>query len=180
MKTILRILALLALTASAFAETAIVGQKVTLTVTYEGEPATSIGWAKDGLRTSEGPQVVIASVQAIHAGSYVANVTNSQGSTESAPTVLIVATPPSGTPPQITTGPSSLVVPKKADAVFTVAASGTAPLTYQWKKGSSNISGATNASLTVANVKPSSAGTFTVTVKNTNGTAQASATLQVR
>lgn len=178
----IRILALLAITASAFGETAtaIVGQKVTLSTTYEGSPATATEWAKDGFKASDSPQIVIASVQAAHAGSYVATVTNEFGVGSSAPVALIIAFPPTGTPPQITAGPRSLVVPKKADAVFTVTATGTDPLGYQWKKGSTNISGATNATITVANVKPSSAGTYSVTVKNANGAATVSATLQVR
>lgn len=178
----LRTLALLAVAASAFGETATatVGQKVTLSTYYEGSPATATEWAKDGFKASDSPQIVIASVQAAHAGSYVATVTNEFGVGSSAPVALIVAVPPTGTPPQITAGPRSLVVPKKADAVFAVTAAGTDPLGYQWKKGSSNISGATNATLTIANVKPASAGTYTVLVKNANGTATASATLQVR
>jgi glucose/arabinose dehydrogenase len=49
----------------------------------------------------------------------------------------------SGSAPQITQHPTSLTVPVGAAATFSVAASGTAPLSYQWQKNGANISGAT-------------------------------------
>jgi hypothetical protein len=60
-------------------------------------------------------------------------------------------------------------------ATFTVSASGTTPLTYQWKKNGANltdggnISGATTATLTIANVTASDADTCTVGVTNIAG-----------
>jgi glucose/arabinose dehydrogenase len=48
-----------------------------------------------------------------------------------------------GTAPQITQHPTSLTVPTGTAATFSVAASGTAPLAYQWQKNGANISGAT-------------------------------------
>ena len=70
---------------------------------------------------------------------------------------------------------------------FLVRASGTAPLSYQWKKGGVNlsndgrISGATTATLTLTNVQASDAGSYTVVVSNSVGNATSdAATLRVR
>jgi glucose/arabinose dehydrogenase len=50
--------------------------------------------------------------------------------------------------PQITQQPVNQTAPVGGTATFTVAASGTAPLSYQWQKNSANIAGATAASYT--------------------------------
>ena len=50
-----------------------------------------------------------------------------------------------GTAPQITQHPATLTVPVGTAATFSVAATGTAPLSYQWQKNGANISGATGS-----------------------------------
>jgi hypothetical protein len=50
--------------------------------------------------------------------------------------------------PTITTQPSNQTVTAGQTATFTVAATGSAPFTYQWQRNNTNISGATNASYT--------------------------------
>ena len=55
-------------------------------------------------------------------------------------------TPPAGNAPTIAAQPSSLSVTVGQTATFTVTASGTAPLSYQWVKGTNWIAGATAAS----------------------------------
>src|SRR5262249_59946236 len=63
--------------------------------------------------------------------------------------------------PAITTQPVSQTVTAGATATFSVVASGTAPLSYQWQKNGSNISGATSASYTTpATTGAGSGGTF--------------------
>src|SRR5579863_6382522 len=82
----------------------------------------------------------------------------------------------SGTPapppvaPWITTQPQSQTVNAPAPAVFQVAASGTAPLTYQWSKNGEAISGATAASYTTTSTTAAdNAAQFTVVVSNSAG-----------
>ena len=75
-------------------------------------------------------------------------VTNALGSSTSAPATLIVITAPT-----ITSQPKAITVNAGATATFTVAASGTAPLSYQWyqKKVGGNwekLYGETSATLT--------------------------------
>ena len=61
------------------------------------------------------------------------------------------------TPPTITTQPVAETVALGSTATFSVVATGTAPLTYQWQKNAANISGATAASYTTpATVKADS------------------------
>jgi outer membrane protein assembly factor BamB len=81
-----------------------------------------------------------------------------------------VAPPPTATAPAITTQPASASVVVGNTATFTVAASGTAPLSYQWQKSGAAIAGATSASYTTpaAAIADNSA-MFSVVVTNSAG-----------
>ncbi len=83
--------------------------------------------------------------------------------------------------PTITTQPGNQTVTAGQTATFTVVATGTAPLTYQWQKNGVNVSGATAASYTTAATTTADSGTtFRVVVNNTAGTVtSAAATLTV-
>ena len=75
-----------------------------------------------------------------------------------------------GTAPTITTQPQNQTVTVGSTATFSVVASGTAPLSYQWSKNGTAISGATNSSYTTpATVSADNGATFTVTVSNSAG-----------
>ena len=86
-----------------------------------------------------------------------------------------------GTPPvapAITTQPQSKTVTAPQTATFTVVASGTAPLSYQWKKNNANISGATSASYTTPATTTADNGTsFIVTVSNSVGNVTSNAAI---
>ena len=77
--------------------------------------------------------------------------------------------------PTITTQPKSQIVNEGSSVTFSVVATGTTPLKYQWKKNGSNISGATSASYTISSVKTGDAGNYTVTVSNNAGSVTSSA-----
>src|SRR5207249_4912283 len=51
-------------------------------------------------------------------------------------------------------------------AKFSVVAHGTVPLAYQWKKGGTDISGATNSSYTIPSLALSDAGDYSVGITN--------------
>jgi phospholipase C len=70
--------------------------------------------------------------------------------------------------PLITLQPSGQAVDAGTKVTFNVSAIN-GPLTYQWQFGGTNLSGATASSYTIANASPSNAGTYRVTVSNTNG-----------
>jgi len=73
------------------------------------------------------------------------------------------------TAPAITAQPGNATVAAGASTTFIVAATGNPPPTYQWRKDGTNISGATSASLTVANAQAANAGNYTVVVSNSAG-----------
>jgi hypothetical protein len=71
------------------------------------------------------------------------------------------------TAPSITTPPAPVTVATGANAVFTVVATGTAPLAYQWFKGETEIPAATAATLTLTAVTAADAASYKVRVTNT-------------
>ncbi|UYZ62525.1 PQQ-dependent sugar dehydrogenase [Hymenobacter weizhouensis] len=91
----------------------------------------------------------------------------------------VVYTAPA-TAPSISTQPASRSVAPGQSASFTVQATGTAPLSYQWQKDGVNISGATGATYTIASVTAADAGQYRVVVSNAAGSVtSAAATLTV-
>jgi hypothetical protein len=83
--------------------------------------------------------------------------------------------------PAVTTQPKSQAVTAGQTATFNVAATGTAPMTFQWKKNGTAIGGATSSTYTTpATTTSDNAAQFTVAVANSAGTAtSAAATLTV-
>ncbi len=88
--------------------------------------------------------------------------------------------------PTITTHPLSQTVGLGGNVNFTVVATGSQPLSYQWRKNAANlsnggnISGVTTTTLTITSAQQTNAGTYTVLVSNTNGsTLSAEAVLTV-
>src|SRR5438094_1877515 len=74
------------------------------------------------------------------------------------------------TPPSITTQPVDTTVTLGQTAKFTVTATGTMPLSYQWKKDGVNITGATNPSYTTPPTTLADDGShFAATVTNSAG-----------
>ncbi|URY12735.1 hypothetical protein [Shigella phage ESh22] len=71
-------------------------------------------------------------------------------------------------PPAITTQPTNQTVNEGGTLTLTVVA--TNATGYQWKKGASNISGATSATYTKTNVTPADAGSYTCVVTGDGGT----------
>ena len=79
------------------------------------------------------------------------------------------------TAPSITSQPSSATKVVGELVTFSVTASGTAPLSYQWRKGGGNISGETSSSYTINSVVMSDAGSYDVVVTNSCDSATSNA-----
>jgi hypothetical protein len=71
--------------------------------------------------------------------------------------------------PVIVVQPQSITNSAGTTASLTAVASGMLPLSYQWQFYSTNLPGATNATLTLTNVQFSDAGPYAVLVTNTYG-----------
>lgn len=125
------------------------------------------------------------------AGNYFVVITNVAGSATSQVAALIVTVPDNGggTPPIVVTNPISRAVNLGDSTNFTAAATGDAPLSYQWwfsqTGGQTNaaipITDATNAAYWVINAQVTNAGGYFVIVTNFTGAATSQvATLTVR
>ncbi|MBK8001698.1 MAG: immunoglobulin domain-containing protein [Verrucomicrobia bacterium] len=83
-----------------------------------------------------------------------------------------------GAPPFIVNQPASITVSNGATAVFTVVASGTTPIAYQWYRDQTNLlSGATNATLVIQPATVLQAGAYSVDVANALGKLRSSEAL---
>ncbi len=133
-----------------------------------------------------GPQVELASNYAFRSsrsGTSSLNnwATYSTGGTETVCNMTVAGAGSSVTAPTISAQPASKTVTAGQTATFSVTASGTAPLGYQWAKNGAAINGATGASYTTpATTSADNGSQFVVTVSNSAGSAaSAAATLTV-
>ncbi|HEY3863804.1 MAG TPA: choice-of-anchor tandem repeat GloVer-containing protein [Verrucomicrobiae bacterium] len=136
-----------------------------------------------GMLVSNGPAALVSlavntNANAFPPGTYTAAVwfTNlNDGIAQSRTLILDVFT--NSAFPVIVSQPANQTAFPGAVAVFTVAAVGKAPLSYQWQKNSANLSdgpgiaGSTSATLTVNNVSADAAGTYSVIVSDSLGSA---------
>jgi len=79
--------------------------------------------------------------------------------------VLFQTCTPVPTAPQITTQPVSQTVGVGSAVTFSVGASGTTPLNYQWKKGTTNV-GTNSSTYTISSAQLTDAGNYSVVVSN--------------
>jgi alpha-tubulin suppressor-like RCC1 family protein len=152
-------------------QTVDVGCTTIFSVTATGSLPLSYQWCLNGtnLGGARNVSLTLTNVQLTQAGTYAVVVSNAYGSITSSNAVLMV-----GLPPVITTQPSSCTNVAGTTASFTVAASGTAPLSYQWNFNGTNLLNATNTTLTLTNVQLAQAGTYAVQVSNAYGSASSS------
>ena len=78
---------------------------------------------------------------------------------------------------QVETQPADQFVAAGGSATFSVVATGSSTLSYQWKFNGSAILGATGSSYTVTNVQSSNAGPYTVTVTDADGSVTSNAAI---
>lgn len=160
--------------------TALPGDSVALAALAEGSPPLTYQWYHNGgaLAAATNSSLSLPSVTPAQAGGYFAVAQNPAGRATSLVAQLTVLLPPS--PPVIVQHPVSQTVALGASVSFAVAATGTGPFTYQWKKNSAPIPGATAATLSIASATVADAGEYTVTVANPGGsTTSQPATLAV-
>jgi len=96
-----------------------------------------------------------------------------------AQTFTVTVLPTGASRPLLASQLTNTVVVTGKTTTFSVAATGTAPLTYQWKFNGANLALATNAALTLSNITTNQAGTYSVAVSNIAGSTNSAATLLV-
>ena len=168
-----------AITAEPASKTVTAGQTATFSVTASGTAPLTYQWQKKNKNISgatSATYTTAATTEEDNGSSYRVVVENSAGSVTSSAAILTVNNAPTAAAPAITAQPVSKTVTAGQTATFTVAASGTAPLTYQWQKNNSNISGATSASYTTAATTTGDSGSaYRVMVGNSAGSVTSSA-----
>jgi len=155
----------------------ITGQPQSLTVTNGNTALFSVAasgtgtllyqWQFNGanLTNRTNATLTLANAQLGNAGAYDAVVSDDVGYVVSSVATLVVLVPPS-----ITTQPLSQTGNVGGYITFSVTASGTSPLNYQWYFNTTTaLSGATAAILTLTNLQTTNAGNYTVTVANSAG-----------
>ena len=157
--------------------TARVGATVTLSVQAVGSIPMTYQWQRNGatLPGATTSSLTALSAQMADSGLYQAWASNSAGSMCSYVATLTVLAPP-----VIITQPVGLSVTLGSSATLRVAASGSAPLAFQWYFNDATLPGATNSSLALSGLDATKAGTYQAIVTNNVGTAVSqSATLIV-
>jgi O-glycosyl hydrolase len=158
------------------------GQTATFSVVAGGTAPLSYQWQKNGAAISGGTSssyTTPATTSADNGSTFTVVVSNAAGRVTSSSVTLTVNAAPVA--PSITTQPASVTVTAGQTATFSVVANGTAPLSYQWQKNGTAISGATGAVYTTPATTASDSGaTFRVVVSNAGGSVtSSSATLTV-
>ncbi|MBM4012733.1 MAG: hypothetical protein FJ286_15405, partial [Planctomycetes bacterium] len=139
------------------------GGSATFSVTAGGTQPFTYQWRKAGgvISGATSASLTISPVQAADAGDYSVTVSNSLGSVTSSNATLTV-----GSPVVITTPPSNVSVNAGQSATLSVVATGSAPLTYEWRKNGNLILGASQPTYTIPEAAASDAGSYTVKVAN--------------
>jgi hypothetical protein len=147
------------------------GQTAAFSVTATGTGTLAYQWKKNGAAISgatSASYTTPATAASDNGASFTVTITGTAGNVTSNAATLTVSIP--NTPPSISTQPASKSVIAGQTATFSVSATGTAPMTYQWNKGAAAISGATSASYTTPGTTTADNGAqFTVTVTNGAG-----------
>jgi hypothetical protein len=139
-------------------------------VTAAGTGPLAYQWYADGkpITGATASSYTISATTADENGEvFTAAITNAAGTVMSGAATLTV-----NTPAVIVTQPQNETVDAGQTATFTAAATGTAPLHYQWYQGKTAISGATGASYTTpVTAVDNSGASYSVSVSNVVNTA---------
>ena len=151
------------------APSANVGDTITLSVGYSGNPVPTLQWYKNDVALSgaTGPALVLSEITAADAGSYTVSLTNSMGSVRSTAAQLVVNAQPVA--PTFVGAPQPQGVTAGGAAFFGVEVAGVPAPTLQWLKDGVPVAGATGSTLILNDVKMAEAGLYAVTATNASG-----------
>jgi len=123
-------------------------------------------WSCDGtnLPGATNTVLVLTNAQTSQAEtSYTLTATNALGAATSGASMLHVL------PFELAIQPHGLTVAAGSNRAFTASATGQGPFSYQWQLNGSNLSGATNSSLSLTNIQLNQAGTYSLVISNIFG-----------
>ena len=172
-----------AITTQPAAQTVTEGESATFSVTASGTAPFTYQWKKngtdiEGVTTSS--HTTDATVLGDSGAVFTVVVTNSAGTVTSSGATLTV----NAAPPAISAQPTAQTITAGQTATFSVTATGTGTLSYQWKKNGTNITGGTGATTntytTPAMSYAGNSAVYSVEVSNSAGSVtSSSATLTV-
>jgi len=127
-------------------------QDVSFSVAATGPGPLTYQWLFNGdvIPGATSATLDLTSVDAADGGNYQVVVLNPSGSTSSTPAILTVLIPAS-----IEQQPQQVAVAPGGSATFSIIASSSTQISYQWRKDGVPIQGATGASYTINNVQAS-------------------------
>jgi len=125
----------------------------------------------NALANATNSSLTLTNVQSSQAGNYSVILSNIAGQVTSSNALLSVIVPPSIS---VSGQPQSTNVVQGANANISVTASGTTPLSYQWRFNGTVISGASASNYLKSDVQPPDAGNYSVVVTNAAGSVTSS------
>jgi hypothetical protein len=163
-------------------QTVTMGHPATFSVKAAGTAPLVYQWSKNGAAIAGATlptYTTPATTTSFNGVQFSVAVSDLHGVAKSVSAILTVTATP--TAPSISSQPSSQTVKAGQTATFSVTATGTSPLSYQWSKNGAAIAGAIGSSyVTPATVASDNGAQFIVVITNGTGTATSSpATLTV-
>ena len=160
-----------AITTQPSGQTIVAGQTATFSVTASGTAPLSYQWYKNGTAmngAASSTYTTPAEANSDNGAQFTVTVSNVAGHVTS--TVATLTVNAAAVAPAIITQPSGQTIVAGQTATFSVTASGTTPLSYQWNKNGTAISGAGSSSYTTpATTTADNGAQFTVVVGNSVG-----------
>ena len=154
------------ITSSPASKTVSPGRSATFSVSVRGSGPFRFQWRRNGAAIPGAVSLsyTIASASEEDAGVYSCEIGNDLGSVTSDSATLTV-----GASPTIAAQPRVQVVNAGESATFSVAALGSAPLGYQWRKDGVDLHGETSATLSITAAVNADEGIYSCTVRNGHG-----------
>ena len=145
------------------------GQSASFTVTASGTAPFGYQWRMNGapIAGATSGSYTIPNATIANSGTYSVVVQNAVSSVTSQGALLTVN--PKPVAPTLTMPPLALAVTEGQPASFTVAATGTMPLTFQWYFNGIAIPGENSDAYIISKTSPAYAGGYYVSVKNSVG-----------
>ncbi|MDB6057225.1 MAG: hypothetical protein JWO95_1069 [Verrucomicrobiales bacterium] len=152
-----------------------VGSNFTVSVTASGNPAVGFQWRTNGtiIDGATAASYTVTGAQTNDSGNYDVVITNSFGSvTSSVANITVIYYPPT-----IVSQPAGKNVAVGSPFSLSVVASGTAPLSWQWRTNGVPVAAANASSYVVNSAQLTDAGSYDVVVANSVGSITSSVAL---
>lgn len=149
-------------------QTVLEGYSANFDVTAVGLPNLRYQWQFNGtnLPSATNASFTIFSARPEDAGAYTVTISNRLGGAVAPPISLTVVSVPN-----IVVQPVGTNAELNARVTLSVAAVGTPPLTYRWRRDGFNVPFATSDTLTITNLQPGDVGGYEVIISNEAGAA---------